>query len=124
MASNTALYKEVEEESLLSDDELYNAPEQALSSRIWSSWKLLLAIVIPYIAFGILLTYVLALPSSLPSDTNYQTLYSPAQHVLKPESKVFELGFDDGFHDETTLYQGQPSDELDKRWEALYEGQL
>ncbi|CZT12549.1 uncharacterized protein RCO7_11740 [Rhynchosporium graminicola] len=45
-----------------------------------------------------------------------QLTYSPVQHLLEYEERVFQLGF----APDTTEYQGQPSPELDEKWLELY----
>lgn len=45
-----------------------------------------------------------------------QSLYSPAQDVLK--SRVIKAA--NGFRQDTTIFQGEPSPELDEAWESLY----
>lgn len=114
-------------EKLLGSDEAEGSDfVHALSTKPCKTrWRLVVLIAAPYLALATLIVYLITLRQSYPTYPARlsQTLYSPAQEALKAEIKIFELGFDDGFHDETTVYQGQPSKELDERWEALYEGE-
>lgn len=50
-------------------------------------------------------------------DVYPQILYSPAQDVLEYQPKRFAFGVGT----DTTIYQGEPSEELDKAWAALYD---
>ncbi|TCD64869.1 hypothetical protein EIP91_003535 [Steccherinum ochraceum] len=45
-----------------------------------------------------------------------QVLYSPAQEVLEYQPKTFSMGFGKT----KTIYQGEPSQEVDKAWNDLY----
>jgi len=45
-----------------------------------------------------------------------QVLFSPAQNVVEYQPKRFTYGFGN----DTTIYQGEPSKEVDEAWEALY----
>ncbi|TFK38461.1 hypothetical protein BDQ12DRAFT_112969 [Crucibulum laeve] len=70
-------------------------------------------------------TIVLLLGLFLSFDNNYKVdkhlpgrkqLFSPAQDVIEYEVKTFHVGFEG----DMTVYQGEPSKELDEAWEDLY----
>jgi len=81
-------------------------------------WRVVtVVVVVQSLAIVVLIWTLLARnPTQYCSPVHPQVLYSPAQDVLEYQPKTFTPGLGHG----TTIYQGEPSEELDKAWTDLF----
>lgn len=103
-------------ETLLNEERKVDDEEHLVIPRTKN--RITTTVAVPYALLFILTIYAMILRNQITTNpARYaQTLFSPAQDALKPKIEIFEQGFGR----EATPYQGQPSPELDTRWEALY----
>ncbi|PQE19437.1 tat pathway signal sequence protein [Rutstroemia sp. NJR-2017a BBW] len=97
-----------------------------VNHKVASSWEKLRqnlkrsirATLLPWLICTSLFIWILV-PSRSPMrerEVFLQLTYSPVQHLLEYEVRKFRLGLGD----DITEYQGEPSPELDERWNSLY----
>ncbi|KAK7943557.1 uncharacterized protein PG986_012670 [Apiospora aurea] len=101
---------EEEEECKLLEEGTTIGPSWALPQ--WIKVFLLASVLLNLISFG----FILVLGFTRNRDPT-QILYSPAREAVYYEVKKFHRGF--GL--DKTIYQGDPSPEVDAEWEALYD---